>query len=103
MSFPLSAPMRGFLFWGVCIPVRLSLARRGDDPLLRAAAAVIGYRWLSGQQNGPEGVFGGVAFWADDRPVHGMLWSAYAASGRNEFLYADTAFGALNWAMQYLS
>ena len=88
---------RALLFWGVCIPARAYLASRGNDPLLRVAAAVIGYRWLAGLESGHTGAFGGPAFWADERPVHGALWASYAASGASVFLWADTAFGAANW------
>ena len=94
---------RNVLFWGLCIPTRLYLARRGDDKVLRSVAAVVAYRWLSGLENGHEGVFGGEAFWADERPLHGLLWGAYAVSGRNSFLYADTALGVLNWGSHYLT
>ncbi|MAH41499.1 MAG: hypothetical protein CMO41_04550 [Verrucomicrobiales bacterium] len=87
---------RGLLFWTVCIPLRVTLASNANDAL-RALAAVIGVRWLSGMENGNEGVFGGVAWWAKQRPVHGALWSAYAVSGDRKFLYLDTAYGAYNW------
>ena len=64
---------------------------------LRLAAAAIGVRWMAGLENGNEGVFGGPAWWAKDRPVHGFMWAAYAVSGDNKFLYLDTAYGAYNW------
>ena len=92
---------RALLFWGVCIPLRAYLATRGDDPLLRAAAGVIGYRWLAGYESSHTGAFGGVAWWADQRPVHGALWAMYAASGESAFLWADTAFGAANWVWNH--
>lgn len=91
------AQRRAVLFWGVCIPVRAYLASRGNDPALRAAAVVMSYRWLAGLGAGHKGAFGGPAWWAEQRPVHGLLWAAYAATGTARFLWADTAFGAANW------
>ena len=91
---------RAVLFWTICIPARVYLASRGDEPLLRAAAAVVAYRWLSGRESGHlVGFFGGPAWWADERPVHGALWAAYALSGSSNFLWVDTAFGAGNWIL----
>jgi len=87
---------RALLFWGVCIPLRLTIATNAGT-LTRVFAAVIGTRWLAGLENGNEGLFGGPAWWADERPAHGALWSAYALTGARQFLFADTAFGALNW------
>ena len=96
--------MRSVLFWGVCIPVRTTIARYAaeDTYLLRAAALVIGARWLSGLENGNEGVFGGPAWWAEERPLHGALWTAYALSGQSGFLYADTGLGIVNWSSEVL-
>ena len=88
---------RAILFWTVCIPLRLYLARQGDNPYLRAAAAVIAYRWLSGRETAHTGFFGGQVWWANERPLHGLLWAAYAATGRDAFLYADVTVGALNY------
>ena len=88
---------RGALFWGVCIPLRSYLSSKGDDPLLRFFAAVIGSRWLLGYENGNEGVFGGKTWWKEERPLHGALWMTYAVAGDSRFLKADTAFGAANW------
>jgi len=93
---------RALLFWGVCIPTRIYLASRGNDPLLRAAAVLVSYRWLSGLEGGHEGAFGGPAFWADERPIHGALWGAYALSGASGFLWADTVFGGVNWVSHIL-
>ena len=98
----LSVTQRKALFWLVCIPTRLYLASRGNDPLLRGFAVVVATRWLRGLEVGNEGVLGGTAFWADERPLHGVLWGGYAATGNNGFLYADTAFGAVNWVSHYL-
>lgn len=92
-----SLEIRALTFWGVCIPLRFYLASRGNDTLLRAAAALIGYRWLTGKEKARVGQFGGPAFWADERPVHGALWSSYALTGNSLFLYGDTLFGAANW------
>ena len=88
---------RAILFWGVCIPLRLYLASRGDVPALRVAAAVVAYRWAAGLETSRVGFFGGPAFWHDERPLHGILWLGYALSGDARWLYADTGFGALNW------
>ena len=98
-----SVTTRNVLFWSVCIPTRLYLASRGDDPTLRLIAAVVSYRWMSDLENGHEGLFGGRAFWADERPLHGLLWGAYAVTGRSAFLYADTIVGIFNWAHHYLT
>jgi len=93
--------MRALLFWGVCIPMRIYLASRGNDRYLRAAAALISYRWLSGLETAHTGVFGGPAFWADQRPIHGVLWGSYAMTGTSTFLWMDTALGAFNWLRYY--
>jgi hypothetical protein len=87
---------RARIFWAVCIPTRLAIAVHAAD-WTRVAAAVIGARWLAGLENGNEGFFGGPTWWAEERPIHGVLWVAYAVSGRRMFLFADTAFGAYNW------
>ena len=93
---------RQLLFWSLCVPLRLYLAARGNDRLLRMFAGVVAYRWLSGLENGHEGAFGGRAFWADERPLHGLLWGSYAVTGQSGFLYADTAVGVVNWSSEYL-
>lgn len=87
---------RALLFWTVCLPTRLLItesARRGEQAP-RLFAAVISYRWLSGIENKAVGAFGGPAWWADLRPVHGLLWGAYAALGDWRILLLDSAFGA---------
>lgn len=91
------ASHRALLFWGVCIPTRAYLASLGDDPLLRMAAAVIAYRWLTGLEAAHVGAFGGPAWWADERPVHGALWGSYALTGTSGFLWGDLTLGAVNW------
>ena len=99
-------PQRALLFWGFCIPLRsclVLLARDGRYSLqLRAYATVIGLRWLMGLEDGHEGAFGGPAWWREDRRLHGMLWTAYAASDRWQFLAADTLLGAFNWMIHSL-
>ena len=89
--------MRNLLFWGVCIPTRVFLASRGNDPVVRAGAGVVSYRWLTGSVSNHIGFFGGHVWWADERPIHGILWGLYAATGDSRFLWTNTAFGALNW------
>jgi len=92
------ADARAVLFWSVCIPLRLMIARHASRQLgPRAAAAVIGGRWVSGLENGNEGMFGGPAWWADERRAHGVLWLLYAASGDRMWLCGDVMFGAANW------
>lgn len=93
---------RAVLFWGVCIPLRAYLASRGNDPYLRVAASVLAYRWLSGLENGHVGAFGGPAFWADERPLHGALWGAYAVTGNSTWLWADVTVGGVNWVSHYV-
>tara|TARA_B100000965_G_scaffold371914_1_gene361226 strand:- start:243 stop:491 length:249 start_codon:yes stop_codon:yes gene_type:complete len=68
-----------------------------DSAVLRLVASVMGARWMLGMENGNEGMFGGPAWWAGDRPVHGAMWIAYALSGDNKFLYLDTAYGVYKW------
>tara|TARA_R110002072_G_scaffold295358_1_gene466258 strand:- start:883 stop:1167 length:285 start_codon:yes stop_codon:yes gene_type:complete len=94
--------MRAALFWGVCMPVRAGLALFGDAQWLRLLALVIGTRWVTGQEKGVHGFFGGPAWWADQRAVHGYLWLGYALSGRRALLVADTAFGAGNWVRAHM-
>lgn len=100
----LSYAARRKVFWQICIPVRTGLAywavtRRNTQPL-RALAALIGYRWLSGAEMAVEGFFGGPAWWASSRPLHGALWMSYAVTSNPTFLVADTAMGAANWLSQ---
>jgi hypothetical protein len=93
----LSKDQRALLFWTVCIPLRSYLATRGDNAYLRLFAALIGVRWMLGYENGDEGMFGGPAWWADDRHLHGILWTGYSLTGDSRWLKADTAYGAINW------
>ena len=90
--------MRELLFWAVCIPVRygLYLYARTSSVLLRAFAAVVGTRWLLGYENGNEGFFGGPAWWARSRPLHGALWLGYAATDRASLLLYDVYLGVAN-------
>jgi len=66
---------------------------------LRLPALVIGTRWLAERwvSLGNKGFFGGHAWWAEERPVHGTLWIAYALSGSPKWLYTDACYGAVNW------
>ena len=88
---------RALLFWGACMPLRWYLSTRGDQAWLRAFAAIAGVRWLAGYEVGDEGMFGGPAWWKEERAAHGMLWTAYAITGASSFLQVDTAIGAANW------
>lgn len=90
---------RDLLFWCVCIPLRLHLAGIGDSRMLRLFASVVGARWVLGHEDGSVGLFGGPAWWADERPLHGLLWSTYAISGNKNYLLADVWFGAFNWLL----
>ena len=91
---------RAVLFWGVCIPLRLSIASSIDRiPAGRLAAGLLGIWWLAGRETSHVGFFGGPAFWREERPLHGALWTAYAVSGMPRWLYADAALGAVNWVV----
>ena len=94
---------RALVFWGVCIPTRLLISRTAsaDTTALRALAALIGSRWLLGMENGSEGAFGGPAWGARQRPLHGVMWSLYSVTGDNSFLYLDTVAGAANWLLKF--
>ena len=85
------------MFWTVCIPVRLTLASLGDNTALRVFALVIGSRWSLGLEMGVEGVFGGPAWWAEDRRVHGLFWLVFALTGDSKWLKIDTFYGIQNW------
>lgn len=93
---------RALLFWLVCMPTRTLIAaaalQRTHDVPLRLGASIIGYRWLVGMESEHVGAFGGPAWWAEERALHGAMWAVYAVTGRGEFLVADTVFGAYNWA-----
>ena len=93
----LSLDQRRALFWAVCIPLRWTLASLGDRPLRRLYALVIGSRWVFGMEKGVKGAFGGRAWWAAERRTHGILWLAYASTGRSMWLKADTLYGVHNW------
>ena len=88
---------RHLLFWGVCIPLRLHLAGLGDVQWLRIFASIIGTRWMLGYKNTHVGMFGGHAWWSNERPLHGLLWSTYALTGNKLYLLADVWLGAFNW------
>ncbi len=90
---------RTAIFWGVCIPSRVALtlvARQGSPPV-RLYAAVAAYQWLSGSVDNSVGMFGGPVWWADERPLHGLLFALYAATDDWRWLALDTSFGAFNW------
>ena len=99
----LTAQHRALVFWAVCIPTRLMIARYAsrDSVGLRAFSLLIGGRWISGLENGNEGVFGGPSWWAKERPFHGLLWFAYGMTGESMYLYADAAAGAANWLLKF--
>ena len=98
MNLKTSRFNRAIIFWSVCIPVRLYITMRAAKSNLRVHAAAVAFMWLSGRHSDElEGAFGGHAWWAGQRHAHGMLWAAYAATGRWEFLAMDTAGGAWNW------
>ena len=84
---------RDYAFAIICIPLRWYLTTLGDLYTLRAFAAVVAYRWLSGLNDHSRGFFGGRAWWAPLRPVHGLLYAAYAFSGDSDFLRMDVFVG----------
>ena len=81
---------RRVLFWTVCIPVRLVTAAIGPP---RALALALGVWWVAFERR-TRGFFGGHAWWAPLRPLHGALWLAYAHSGDKRWLWGDAALGA---------
>ena len=99
MKLQLSPTSRAAVFWGICIPVRLYIVQlvRSGQAWIRVPASYIAWQWLSGRQVGDEGVFGGVAWWAEERTTHGVMWGAYALTGMWHALALDTAYGAFNW------
>ena len=92
---------RAAVFWLVCIPVRTYLTHLAHKrhPLRRPFAAFVAFRWLQGLEVGNEGFFGGPAWWADLRPMHGKLWGAYALTGKWQFVAVDTLAGAAAWKL----
>ena len=94
----LTTQQRAALFWLVCIPLRFTLAKFGDAPWLRVFSGVIGTRWILGHENGDEGVFGGPSWWAEERPLHGIIHLTYALTGDPEWLKVDAYVGMVNWA-----
>lgn len=97
MLMQLTRTQRAATFWLVCIPLRIYLATRGDRLWLRLFALPVGVRWITGAGFAQETMFGGDPWWQEERPLHGVLWLAYAATGNKRFLQADTLFGATNW------
>ena len=58
---------------------------------------MVGARWLGGLENGDKGVFGGPAWWAEQRPLHGALWLGYAATAEAAYLELDVVLAIVNW------
>lgn len=81
------------LFWLLCIPSRLYLAKYAEKGrhknYLRAAAVLPATVWLSGVLPADTNAAGQDVWWDDLRPFHGALWGLYAATGRYESLVAD--------------
>ncbi len=88
---------RATLFWLVCVPVRLFLATRGNNMLIRALGLLIGTRWVLGLETGEVGALGGRVWWGEERRLHGFLWLGYAVTGNDTWIRADLAVGILNW------
>ena len=91
---------RDLMFWWGCIPTRLALAYYAsmteDAEMLRIGAAAVGATWALGFMDDREtGFAGGDVWWADDRPIHGALWLAYAATGHEAALLADVAYAVV--------
>lgn len=86
------------LFFGGCLPARLAVAGLAvykPRPWMQALAAIPAAVWLSGALDDKQtGFFGGEAWWAEHRKTHGLLWAAYAVTGRGEILAADAVLGA---------
>ena len=101
----LSQQQRTLLFWGVCIPVRITLAKLAytPQPTLQLLAAAVSLRWLSGTQTNTTGAFGGPVWWADERRLHGLMWASYAATGQWQFLALDTVLGGVAWLREHKS
>jgi hypothetical protein len=90
--------MRELLFWFGCIPTRSYIAYRSSikdewSDTIRTGAFVLSAWWLTGMEGGSVGRFGGRAFWAPLRPVHGALWGMYAITADWRFLAADIVVG----------
>lgn len=101
----MSKEKRALGFWLGCMPARAGISYaaskvKGDTKtLMRVGAAGLGATWLFdikaplefGEQ------FQGPIWWKDQRKLHGLFWSMYAATGNWEFLAMDTLSGAINW------
>jgi hypothetical protein len=91
--------MRELLFWLGCIPTRSYITYRSSikdewNDTIRVGAFVIAW-WLFGMETGTVGRFGGPAFWAPLRPVHGALWGMYAMTNDWRFLAGDTGLAVV--------
>lgn len=86
------------LFWLGCMPARLALALNIEklSPTLQLATIIPGIVWLTGMYKSSIGFFGGYAWWAQLRPLHGALWVLYAATKDKRWLLLDTSLAA--WA-----
>ena len=88
--------MREVLFWFGCLPTRSYITYRSSikdeySDTIRLGAFILSAWWLSGMENDTEiGRFGGRAWWAHLRPIHGTLWGMYAITGDWRFLAGDT-------------
>ncbi len=106
---------RPILFLGLCMTVRLGLtflARKYPETASQyawmAIIPVIGWLWIyfvSGRDTGPE-VFGDKIWWNYLRPVHAILWSAFAYMSYTGHemawmaLFIDTLIGFTGWLQQ---
>ena len=96
---------RAAVFWLVCIPTRTALALTAKtvqpnsegQRLLRLGATCISAMWVTGQVMNVEGAFGGRAWWANQRRLHGVMFGGYALTGDWRWLASDAALGACNW------
>lgn len=101
------------LFFGVCIPTRAALSYAAsvlkpasqEESVARGAAAVLGGIWVTGipfnKESKPTTFLGNDVWWNDLRPVHGLLWLAYAITGESGFLFADTGLGAVAGVVKF--
>jgi hypothetical protein len=113
----MNANQRFWVFWFVCIPVRLAIAvftqlmptcHGACKWIVPVPYLIIGLGFFKNACTGKEiGFFGGRAWWASYRPVHGLLWfgAGILILGAHIFdetyvpaavlLYLDVAFGII--------